>query len=65
MTLISVCILRWEGSFLMAVSNTLGGSQSEIYELILYIMCTHILELLSPILISESHKDVVYVDVSV
>jgi hypothetical protein len=49
----------------MAVGNTLGGSQSEIYKLIHYIMCTHILELLIPILISESHRDVVYVDVSV
>jgi len=47
----------------MAVGNTLGGNQSEIYELILYITCTHILELLIPFLISES--PVVYVDVSV
>lgn len=61
--MISMCILRREGSFLMAVGNTLGGNQSEIYELILYITCTHILELLIPFLISES--PVVYVDVSV
>jgi hypothetical protein len=64
-TLISMCILRWEGSFLMAVGNTLGGNQSEIYELILYVMCTHILELLIPILISDSLKDIVYVHISV
>jgi hypothetical protein len=48
----------------MAVNNTLGGNQNEIYELFLYMMCTHILELLIPVLISESYKDV-YVDVSI
>jgi len=48
----------------MAVGNTLGGNESEICELILYTTCTHILELLIPFLISESH-DVVYVDASV
>ena len=48
----------------MGVGNIIGGNQSGIYELILYIMCTHILELLIPVLISESHEDVVYVDVS-
>jgi len=47
----------------MAVGNMLGGNQSEIYELILYIVCTHILELLIPFLISESHN--VYFDASV
>jgi len=30
----------------MAVGSTLGGNQSEIYGLILYTLCTHILELL-------------------
>jgi hypothetical protein len=34
----------------MAVGNTVGGNQSEIYELILYITFTHILELLIPVL---------------
>ena len=48
----------------MVLGNTLGGNQSEICGVILYVMCTHLLEILIPILISESHEDV-YVDVSV
>ena len=48
----------------MAVGNMIGGNESEIYELILYVMCTHILELIITFLIPESHEDVVYVDVS-
>ena len=46
------------------MGNKIGGNQSETYELILYIMYTHILELNIPVLISESHKDVVYIDTS-
>ena len=46
------------------MGNTIGGNQSEVYELILYIMFTHILELHIPVLIPESHEDVVYIDIS-
>ena len=48
----------------MAVGNMIGGNESEIYELILYVMCTHILELIITFLIPESHEDVVYIDIS-